>query len=77
MGNGSITGRGSGVCNGANAVKSGTGMGRACRQGFGRGSGGNPAAQQTLPKTQEELLQEQKKMLQSILNVIEKQLENL
>ena len=43
MGAGSMTGRGFGLCTGANAVKYGAGLGMglglglACRRGFGRG----------------------------------------
>ena len=45
MGGGSMTGRGLGLCTGANAVKYGAGLGMglglglACRRGFGRGFG--------------------------------------
>lgn len=79
MGAGSMTGRGLGLCTGANAVKYGAGLGMglglglACRRSFGRGF----AVNQTSSKTQKELLQEQKTMLQYRLTVIDKQLENL
>lgn len=79
MGGGSMTGRGLGLCTGANAVKYGAGLGMglgrgfACRRGFGRGF----ATNQTSSKTQKELLSEQKTMLQDRLEVIDKQLENL
>lgn len=79
MGAGTMTGRGLGLCTGANAVKYGAGLGMglglglACRRGFGRGF----AVNQTSSKTQKELLQEQKTMLQYRLTVIDKQLENL
>lgn len=79
MGAGSMTGRGLGLCTGANAVKYGAGLGMglglgfACRRGFGRGFAFN----QTSSKTQKELLNEQKTMLQDRLEVIDKQLENL
>ena len=79
MGAGSMTGRGLGLCTGANAVKYGAGLGMglglglACRRGFGRGF----AVNQTSSKTQKELLNEQKAMLQDRLEVIEKQMENL
>ena len=79
MGAGSMTGRGLGLCTGANAVKYGAGLGMglglglACRRGFGRGFEVN----QTSSKTHKELLQEQKTMLQYRLTVIDKQLENL
>ena len=79
MGAGSMTGRGLGLCTGANAVKYGAGLGMglglgfACRRGFGRGFAFN----QTSSKTQKELLNEQKTILQDRLEVIDKQLENL
>ena len=79
MGAGSMTGRGFGLCTGANAVKYGAGLGMglglglACRRGFGRGFAFN----QTSSKTQKELLNEQKTMLQERLEVIDKQLESL
>lgn len=79
MGAGSMTGRGLGSCTGANAVKYGAGLGLglglglACRRGFGRGV----ALNQNPSKTQKELLQEQRDVLKSRLDVIDKQLENL
>ena len=84
MGAGAMTGRGLGLCTGANAVKYGAGLGMmglglglACRRGFGRGFGRGFAFNQTSSKTQKELLNEQKTMLQDRLEVIDKQLENL
>jgi hypothetical protein len=87
MGVGSMTGRGLGLCTGANAVKYGAGIGMglglglACRRGFGRsfgrGFGRGFAINQTSSKTQKELLNEQKAMLQDRLEVIDKQLDNL
>jgi len=85
MGAGSMTGRGLGLCTGANAVKYGAGLGMglglglACRRGFGfgRGFGRGSAINQASSKTQKELLNEQKTMLQDRLEVIDKQLENL
>ncbi len=78
---GSATGRGLGLCTGANALKFGAGfgagLGLGCRQGFGRGFGGNNNVNQASSKTQKEMLQEQKDLLQSRLEVIDKQLENL
>lgn len=77
IGAGSMTGRGLGICTGTTTVKYGAGLGiglgLACRRGFGRGF----AVNQTSSKTQKELLNEQKTMLQNRLEVIEKQLENL
>jgi hypothetical protein len=85
MGAGSMTGRGLGLCTGANAVKYGAvfgiGLGLARRYGFGggfgRGFGKGLAFNETSPKTQKELLQEQKDILQNRLEVIDKQLEDL
>lgn len=83
MGAGSMTGRGLGLCTGANVVKYGAGLGMglglglACRRGFGRGFGRGSAINQTSSKTQKELLNERKAMLQDRLEVIEKQMENL
>jgi hypothetical protein len=56
MGAGSMTGRGLGICTGANAVKYGAGLGMglglglACRRGFGRGFGRGFAFNQTSSK---------------------------
>ena len=47
------------------------------RRGFGRGFGRGFAMNQTSSKTQKELLNEQKTMLQDRLEVIDKQLESL
>ena len=78
-----MTGRGLGFCTGANAVKYGAGLGMglglgfACRRGFGRGFSRGAAINLSSSKTQKELLNEQKAMLQDRLEVIDKQLENL
>jgi hypothetical protein len=81
IGTGSMTGRGLGFCTGTTAVKYGAGLGiglgLACRRGFGRGFRRGFAFNQTSSKTQKELLNEQKNMLQNRPEVIEKQLENL
>lgn len=81
MGAGSITGRGLGVCTGVNTVNYGAGFGAGlgvgCRRGFGRRFVGNYNVDQTYSKTQKEVLQEQKDLLHSRLEVIDKQLENL
>ena len=84
MSAGSMTGRRLGLCTGANAVKYGAGLGMmglglglACRRGFGRGFGRGFAFNQTSSKTQKELLNEQKTMLQDRIEAIDKQLENL
>ncbi|HBV86336.1 MAG TPA: hypothetical protein DEF42_06715 [Desulfosporosinus sp.] len=64
--------------------RDGTGpMGRASMKGLGQGSGyrrgpgKNFIKDSNQSKTQKELLQEQKKLLESKLDVIEKQLQNL
>ncbi len=84
MGAGSMTGRGLGLCTGASVVKYGAGLGMmglglglARRRGFGRGFGRGFAFNQTSSKTQKELLNEQKTMLQDRLEAIDKQLESL
>jgi len=79
MGAGSMTGRGLGLCTvkyGA-GLGMGLGLGLACRRGFGRGFGRGSAINRISTKTQKELLNEQKAMLQNRLEVIDKQLENL
>jgi hypothetical protein len=83
MGAGSMTGKGLGLCTGANAAKNGAGLGMrfglgfACRRGFGRGFGRGFEINQTSSKTEKELLNEQKTMLQDRIEIIDKQLENL
>lgn len=53
------------------------GFGRGFGGGFGMGLGGGLVAGQASSKTQKELLEEQKNYLQSRLEVIDKQLEEL
>lgn len=81
MGVGAMTGRDLGLCTNASGIKCGVGLGLglgfACRHGFGRGFGKSFSANQTIAKTKKESLLEQKNLLQSRLNVIDKQLENL
>lgn len=83
MGAGSMTGRGLGFCTGVNAVRYGAGrgmgmgLGLTCRRGFGRGFGRGSEMVQTSSKTQKELLEEQKTMLQERIEAIDRQLENL
>ena len=77
IGAGSMTGRGQRLCTGANAVKYGAGLGMGLGFGRGCGFGRGFAINQTSTKTQKELLNEQKTMLQGRLEVIDKQLENL
>jgi hypothetical protein len=83
MGAGSMTGRGLGFCTGANAVRYGAGFGLglgpglACRRGFGRRFGRGFAINEATSKTQKELLQNQKTILEKRLEAIDKQLEDL
>ena len=86
MGRGSMTGRGMGFCTGINAGRTSVGLGRemgkGLRLGMGLGYGcrrsvKNTFAGTTTGLTEKELLAEQKRILQSRLNSIEKQLENL
>lgn len=74
MSGGPMTGRGMGICTGANVY--GVDMGAGCRRGFGRGFGGF-YVNQDLGKTNKEVLQTQKKFMQDRLEMIEKQLESL
>lgn len=82
MGQGSMTGRGLGICTGANAGGYGIGLGRG--RGFGIGLGfrcnrdfGGNFIGQYPGLTDKELLTEQKNFLQKRLDAISKQLENL
>jgi len=80
VGAGPMTGRGLGICRGVNkSVKygSGRGLGLACRRSFGRGFGRGYILNEASSKKRKELLQEQKAILQSRLEVIKKQLDNL
>lgn len=77
MGRGATTGRGLGVCNGVNAVGYGAGSGVGQGQGHGMGPRGNSVADSTVAKTQRELLQDQKELLESRLDTISKQLGSL
>ncbi len=83
LGAGAMTGRGLGLCTGANAVKYGVGLGVglglgfACRRGFGRGLGRGFANSLNSSETQKELLSKQKTLLQERLEVVDEQLKNL
>jgi hypothetical protein len=70
--------RGLGVCNGVKSVSNGTGLGLGLGLGLGyrRGIGKVFVADQTVPKTQKESLQEEKELLKSRLDIISKQLES-
>ncbi len=82
-GAGPKTGRGFGLCTGANIAKygacitMGAGLGFACRRAFGRGFGRGFAVNVSAQKTQKELLKEQRVLLQERLELIDKQLEDL
>ena len=75
VGAGALSGRGLGLCNDANMMKSGSGLriglGLSCRRGFGRGYGRSFTSMRTDDKTQKEILQEQKRMLQEQINLID------
>ena len=77
MGRGATNGRGLGVCNGANAVGYGAGSGIGYRRDLGRNLGRNSVAEPTVSKTQKELLQEKKELLESRFDIISKQLGSL
>lgn len=73
-GRGMASGRGLGYCQGTKAARSTTGLG----QGLGSRRGPrNFAADPTVSKTQKELLQEQKALLENRLDMISKQLQSL
>ena len=91
MGQGSMTGRGLGVCTGANVggygVRLGCGLGRGGSGiglgrdiGFGYGcrrGAGRFFTGGAIELTDKEILDEQKQLLQKRLDVVNKQLENL
>jgi len=72
LGQGPLTGRGFGVCSGA--VPAGYGMGLGRRSGFGRGLPYRTAAPVAGDR---ELLEMRRQVLQSRLDLVKKQLENL
>ncbi len=75
MGSGAMTGRGLGLCTGTNTARYGAGAGIGCRHGFARGFNRN--IEQASTKTQKEMLQDQRGLLQSRIDRISKQLESL
>ncbi len=81
VGQGPVSGRGFGICTGANAGRYGAGTGYSFGRGRGFGCkwgyGVNYSAEPATAKTQKELLEEQKELLQNKLDIISKQLENL
>jgi hypothetical protein len=68
-----------GLCAGTAAMNADAGLesGFACRWGFGMGFGRNFAKKQFFPKTQRELLQEQKDRLQKRLEMVDRALEDI
>ncbi len=72
LGNGAMTGRGFGLCSGGGAKIAGSGMGF----GFRRGCRRNRAEAMFAAKPRKEMLEEQKKFLESRLSVINKELKN-
>ncbi len=77
LGYGQVSGRGLGLCTGANGAGLGLGFGRGRGFGCRRGYGVNFAADPATARTQKDLLEEQKELLQNRLDIISKQLENL
>lgn len=80
-GQGAMTGRGLGICNGANAVRYGRGLGLGFRRGFERGLGRMFGRDfyfcSTASGSKKELLAEQKRILQQQLDAINDELDNL
>ena len=72
-----MTRRGLRLCTNKNIFRYGTGLGLACRRGFGGGFGRGFATNHNSAKTNKDLLREQKELLQSRLEVIDKQLGSL
>jgi hypothetical protein len=75
MGYGAMTGRGMGNCAGVPGLRYGAGLG--FRRGFGRGFGGFVNPNLAPPVTDKEYLQEQRELLKSRLEYLDKQLENI
>lgn len=73
------TERGLGGCLGANTIPYGACMGLGWRRGAGggRGFGRRFAAGQASPKTEKELLMEQKRLLEQRLEAVSRSLESL
>lgn len=82
LGRGSITGRGRGYCSGFGdagyGIGRGPGQARGLRRGFGRSPGRGPGwGVGFAGLSRKEMLQEQKKVLERRLNIINKELEDL
>lgn len=86
-GAGSMTGRGLGYCVELDSGRYGSGLGWGFRRGrgyrcgfgpgFGRGFGRGVVWNQPSPKTQKELLQEQRELLKERLSAIDEELDQL
>jgi hypothetical protein len=74
MGRGIMTGKGYGFCAGSNVSRCGAawGLGMGFRRGFGRYMAVDPTF---VPKTQKEVLAEQKELLENQLKFVNKRLE--
>ena len=80
MGMGAMTGKGLGVCTGENAPVYGRGFKRGCGRGFGRGNGrglGLGANANWSQTDSKQRLQERKEQLMTMLDAVNKRLENL
>ena len=84
MGRGTMSGRGLGVCNGANTGGYGFGFGRGSGRGLGLGAGfgcrrgfGGVFTGEAVALSDKEILSNQKELLQKRLELVRKQLENM
>lgn len=86
LGQGEMTGRGLGLCNGENTNLYGSGLGRGLGRGIRRGAGMGFASRRGFgrytagfyeTKTDKELLTEEKNWLENRLNAISQQLSSL
>lgn len=80
-GAGTMTGRGLGFCSGVNTARRGTGFyagsGPGCRRGLRGGFCRGFGIGRNFPASQKELLEKKKDLLQSRIDIIDKQLKNL
>jgi len=84
MGRGVMSGRGLGVCNGANVGGYGAGFGRGSGSGLGLGAGygcrrgfGRFFVGESVGLNDKEILTAQKELFQKRLDVVNKELENM
>jgi len=81
LGAGAMTGRGMGFCASPEQANYRTGrrlgFGIACRRGYGRGYGRGINIRTPAYQTSKELLEEQRDVLKSRLDIIDKKLENM